>query len=216
MISHIDTIVARLRRAYPSLPLMELTGGHPFKTLVATILSQRSKDETTIRIATLLFATVGDTPDQFLRLSPAELSQLIFASGFYQQKAAHILRTASILVSRYHGKVPRNREDLLTLPGVGRKTANIVLSNCFNIPAIAVDVHVHRISNRLGWITTKTPVQSEYALMSKLPRKYWSLLNGLLVRHGQEVCKPVLPQCWRCPIQRYCRFPKKNRAKKGV
>lgn len=199
-----------LRKQYPILPLKLFTKRDPFKTLITTILSQRSKDTTTLRIADNLFQMVGDTPHDIVMVPLIKLQKIIFASGFYRQKAKNIHDASYMILKRYNGKTPHTIEDLLSLPGVGRKTANIVLSHCFNKPAIAVDTHVHRICNRLGWIQTKRPEESEIALMHTLPRRLWSSLNDLLVRHGQEICKPRIPLCDHCVIKNNCLFYKKK------
>lgn len=207
---HIQVIVEKLKKQYPTLPMRDLTQGHPWKTLVATILSQRARDDTIIPLSRKLFETVGDTPQDFLKIDIKELEKIIFQSGCYHQKAKNIQACAKILIEKYNNKMPDTIEELTAMPGVGRKTANIVLSHCFEKPAIAVDTHVHRISNLIGWINTKTPEKTEQALMKVIPQKYWTTLNDLLVRHGQEICKPQNPQCHRCPILPYCEYGKKR------
>ena len=214
MKKNIDPIIKQLQKEYPTLPMREFTQGHPFRTLIATILSQRSKDDVTIPLSDSLFKAVGDTPEDFDRLPVEKLEKLIFQSGFYRQKAKRIKEVTKIILEKYNGKVPKTQEELTSLPGVGRKTANIVLAHCFGADVIAVDTHVFRIPNRLGWIETKTPDESEFALMKVLPKKHWSTINDLLVRHGQEICRPIRPQCYRCPIEKNCQYEKKNLKKK--
>jgi endonuclease-3 len=213
MKQNIIVTIQILQKHYPTLALKEFTHGDPFKTLITTVLSQRARDPMTIQVADRLFREVGERPQDFIPLSLSRLEHLIYQSGTYTQKAKHIKSIVSILVGQYKGKVPNTLDSLLALPGVGRKTANIVLNNCFNIPAIAVDTHVHRISNRLGWVKTTTPEKTEFALMQCIPKKYWKVLNHILVRHGQEICKPIHPQCDRCPVRQYCVFYKTTRTK---
>jgi len=203
---HIIVTIQILQKHYPTLALKEFTGGDPFKTLITTVLSQRARDSMTIQVASRLFREVGERPQDFVPLSLSRLERLIYQSGTYRQKAKHIQAIVDILMSQYHGEVPHTLHQLLALPGVGRKTANIVLNNCFQKAAIAVDTHVHRISNRLGWIKTTTPEKTEWALMKSIPKRYWNVINHILVRHGQEICKPRHPECYHCPVQQYCDF----------
>lgn len=178
-------------------------GKDPFRVLISCVLSLRTKDEVTSGASSRLFA-LASTPQQILSLTPAGIRQLIYPVGFYRTKAKRIRQICQHLIGRFRGRVPESMEDLLSLPGVGRKTANLVQAAGFGQPAICVDVHVHRISNRLGHVRTRNPLETEMALRKKLPRRYWISYNALLVRFGQKLCRPVSPWCSRCPIRRYC------------
>lgn len=175
----------------------------PFRVLIACLLSLRTKDETTGPAAARLFA-VADTPAAMLRLSPARIERLIFPVGFYRTKARVILGVCRDLLHRFGGTVPDEIDQLLTLKGVGRKTANLVVTQAFGKPGICVDIHVHRISNRLGYVKTKGPEETEMALRKKLPARYWIGYNDLLVSFGQNVCHPVSPRCSECPVRIPC------------
>jgi endonuclease-3 len=175
----------------------------PFRTLISCILSLRTQDRTTMEASARLFA-VADTPDQILKLRAGRIEKLIYPVSFYRVKTQTIRTIASEVIARFGGRVPDTLDQLLTLPGVGRKTANIVVTLAFNKPGIAVDIHVHRISNRLGYVSTKNPDETEMALRQKLPPRYWIELNDLLVAYGQNLCKPVGPFCSKCRISKYC------------
>jgi endonuclease-3 len=176
----------------------------PFRVLVATLLSLRTQDATTREASERLFP-IADTPEAMLRLPVSRIARLIFPVGFYRTKARAIRAICRDLIDRFEGRVPDDLDQLLTLQGVGRKTANLVVTVGFAKPGICVDIHVHRISNRLGFVRTKTPDQTELALRAKLPRRYWIGYNDLLVAFGQNVCRPVSPHCSRCPVARRCR-----------
>jgi endonuclease-3 len=180
------------------------TGRDPFRILIACLLSLRTKDETTGPAAARLFA-LADTPAAMVGLTPRAIERAIFPVGFYRTKAKVIQRVCRDLLDRFHGKVPSDLDALLTLHGVGRKTANLVVTFGFGLPGICVDTHVHRISNRLGFVDTETPERTEWALRAKLPRRHWIGLNDLLVAFGQTICQPVSPHCSVCPIRRGCR-----------
>ena len=175
----------------------------PFEILVSTLLSLRTKDETTRHAATRLLARAR-TPRALLHLSQSEIQGLIYPVGFYRRKAVVLRQVSQQLLNRFNGRVPDDLEELLQLKGVGRKTANLVLTLGFQKPGICVDTHVHRISNRLGYVATRTPEQTEFSLRDKLPHKYWIIFNDLLVTYGQNVCKPVSPLCTTCRIEGYC------------
>jgi len=175
----------------------------PFRVLVACLLSLRTQDTTTRPAAERLFRLAA-TPADTLRLRPAQIERAIFPVGFYRTKARVILGVARDLLDRFGGRVPAEIDTLLTLKGVGRKTANLVRTVGFGKPGICVDTHVHRISNRLGFVRTETPEQSEFALRAKLPRRYWLEYNDLLVAFGQNVCRPIAPLCSRCPVRVVC------------
>jgi endonuclease-3 len=175
----------------------------PFLTLVGCILSLRTKDQATAVAAPRLFAH-ADTPSKMLELPQAEIERLIYPVGFYRTKARVIRQICRDLLERFGGKVPDRIEDLLTLNGVGRKTANLVVTEAFGKPGICVDTHVHRISNRWGLIRTTNPEKSERALREVLPRRYWIEYNSILVAFGQTICQPVSPWCSRCPVNHLC------------
>lgn len=175
----------------------------PYLVLISCILSLRTNDKTTYP-ATLRMLKLGKTPESFSKADVQELEKAIFPVGFYKNKAAQIIELSKILVKEYDSKVPDTIDELLKFKGVGRKTANLVLARGFNIPAICVDVHVHRIFNRLGYVMTETPEETEFALRKKLPKKFWIEINTLMVTHGQNVCKPINPNCPHCPIEKYC------------
>ncbi len=175
----------------------------PYRVLISTILSLRTKDETTLRASERLFKN-ADTPKKMLNLSKNKIEKLIYPVGFYHRKAEQILKISEILIGEYSGNVPDNLDELLKLPGVGRKTANLVLNEGFGKLGICVDTHVHRISNRLGIVKTKNPKETEFALQKVLPKKYWIIFNTLLVTLGQNICTPISPKCSICPINQYC------------
>ncbi|HKZ08630.1 MAG TPA: endonuclease III, partial [Methylomirabilota bacterium] len=175
----------------------------PFYVLIACILSLRTKDETTGPAAARLF-TLADTPATMARLSARRIERAIYPVGFYRTKAQVILGICRDLLARFGGRVPGTIDELLTLKGVGRKTANLVVTMGFGKPGICVDVHVHRISNRWGLIRTRNPAESEAALRRRLPRRYWIGYNDLLVAFGQNICQPVSPRCSICPLAPAC------------
>jgi endonuclease-3 len=175
----------------------------PFRVLISCLISLRTKDEVTDAASNRLFVK-ADTPAKMLELSEREIAKLIFPAGFYRTKAKRIREISQILRNHYKSRVPDTLEELLTLKGVGRKTANLVLTVAYNKPGICVDTHVHRISNRLGWVKTKTPEQSEMTLRKILPRRYWISINDWLVTFGQNICQPVSPWCSKCPVQKTC------------
>lgn len=176
---------------------------NPYKILITTILSLRTKDTLTSQVAPKLFALAG-TPEKMVELSAETIAQTIYPVGFYNNKAKSILAVSQQLIERYGGQVPDDLDELLKLPGVGRKTANLVLTAGFNKPGICVDTHVHRISNRWGYIQTKTPDETEFVLREKLPPEYWIEYNGLLVSLGQTICHPTSPWCSKCPVSQFC------------
>ncbi len=175
----------------------------PFRVLIACILSLRTQDTTTGPASDRLFG-VADTPETMLALTPGRIETLIFPVGFYRTKARVILGICRDLLGRFGGRVPDEIDDLLTLKGVGRKTANLVVTMGYGKAGICVDTHVHRISNRLGYVRTRTPEETETALRAKLPRRYWIGYNDLLVSFGQNMCLPVSPWCSRCPLADLC------------
>jgi endonuclease III len=176
----------------------------PYLVLTSCMLSLRTKDDTTRAASRRLFR-VADTPDKMVKLSPSRLQKLIYPVGFYRNKAKAILETSRAIIGEYGGKVPDTLEGLLSLQGVGRKTANLVLGLGYGIAAICVDTHVHRISNRLGWVKTKEPHQTEESLQKIVPKKHWIDLNTTLVTFGQNICVPISPRCSICYVRNLCR-----------
>jgi endonuclease-3 len=204
----IHQAIARLRAAAPSwnAPVVTLIGqqsGDPFQVLISCLLSLRTRDETTGSAARRLFS-LASAPQTMLQLSVAQIEHAIYPVGFYHTKARTILEICRALLDHFGGAVPDELEDLLTLKGVGRKTANLVLTQGFGKPGICVDTHVHRISNRWGYVRTEDAHDTEMALRRKLPRRYWLEYNDLLVAFGQTVCLPTSPWCSRCPIADRC------------
>jgi endonuclease-3 len=175
----------------------------PFRVLVSCIISLRTKDEVTDLASKRLFARAA-SPKAMLKLSTREIEKLIYPAGFYRTKARTLRELAQRLIDEHNGLVPDSLDELLKLKGVGRKTANLVVTMAFNKPGICVDTHVHRISNRLGWVKTKTPEQTEMALREILPRRYWIDINDQLVTFGQNLCQPVSPWCSKCPLEKSC------------
>ena len=187
----------------PIIELIQAQTNSPFKVLVGTILSARTKDETTAAAVRKLFKKVN-TPADLGKLSEQQIEELIFPVGFYHVKAKHLKQLPDVLNREFGGKIPNTIEGLCKLPGVGRKTANLVVTVAFDKYGICVDVHVHRICNRLGLLQTKTPLETEIKLREILPRRYWKGWNSYLVSFGQTRCRPVRPQCHGCPIAKYC------------
>ena len=187
----------------PIVTQLALQKYQPFNILISTLLSLRTKDETTAGATKRLFRLAG-TPAEMLGLLPETIAQAIYPVGFYRNKARTILAVCRELLGRYGSQVPDTMEQLLALPGVGRKTANLVLTLGFAKEGICVDTHVHRISNRLGYVRTKTPEQTEFALREKLPQKYWINYNTLMVAFGRLICRPLSPFCSICPILSFC------------
>jgi endonuclease III len=202
-------IIHILRRATESLPrpmvdtIIETFGNKPYLVLISCLLSLRAKDTTTLPVCLNLFQIV-QTPFQMVALPLAELEHIIFKSGFYRQKARTLKFVSQVLVDQFHGKVPKDKEALLAIKGIGDKTANLVLYKAFNIPALFVDTHVHRVSNRLGLIKTKTPKETQKALEKLLPSKYWGEYAHLIVTWGQNVCVPISPFCSKCALFDVC------------
>lgn len=179
--------------------------GDPFKILIGTILSSRTRDENTTKVVKTLFKRFRNAKE-LAEGNIEEVKQIIYSIGFYNVKAKRIIEVSQLIVKRFDGKVPNSIEKLLELPGVGRKTANCVLVYGFNIPAIPVDIHVHRISNRIGLVNTKTPEKTEIELSSIIDRRYWLKLNNTFVMYGQNVCLPVTPNCKLCKLKKICKF----------
>lgn len=176
----------------------------PFKILISCLLSLRTQDKNTEITANNLFK-MADTPEKILKLPIKKLEELIYKSGHYRKKARVIKHVSKEIIERFGGKVPNNKEELLSIKGIGQKTANIVLAFAFNKNVLPIDTHCHRIPNRLGWIKTKTPEETEKALMQIVPEKYWREFNALFVLFGKTICKPISPLCSQCPVEEYCK-----------
>lgn len=208
MVHDIEAILEILnekRNLWPKPIVSEMVdnGSDPFRILISTLLSLRTKDDVTREASRRLFL-LADTPEKMMSLSSGDIEKAIFPVGFYRNKTKTIIDVSRTIVETYDGLVPDNLDDLLTMKGVGRKTANLVITMGYNKPGICVDTHVHRISNRLGYVATKNPVETEFALREKLPERFWIDYNDLLVTFGQQVCKPVSPHCSQCPIHVHC------------
>jgi endonuclease III len=187
----------------PVVTLIAAASDSPFKVLISCILSLRTQDSTTAQASRRLFA-LADSPETMVRLSAKKIEQVIFPVGFYRTKAKTILEICRNLNGNYRGRVPDEIDELLKFKGVGRKTANLVVTLGYNKPGICVDTHVHRISNRWGYVKTATPEKTEVALRQKLPKQYWIEYNDLLVSFGQQLCRPISPLCSQCPVAKYC------------
>jgi endonuclease-3 len=175
----------------------------PFVILISTLLSLRTKDEVTAVATDKLFA-LASTPEEMLKIPQAKIAQTIYPVGFYHVKARTIHWVCRDLIKRFNSKVPDDLDELLSIKGVGRKTANLVVSLAYGKKGICVDTHVHRISNRLGYVKTKTPDETEFALRAKLPHKHWIIYNTIMVAFGRKTCKPISPLCNKCPVFKYC------------
>ncbi len=205
---HMDEIIRILRKAVrnlttPSVTLVGQKWNDPFLVLISCLLSLRTKDSTTLPASQRLFG-LADNPKDMLRLSSRTIEKTIYPVGFYRTKARNIKLISRDIIEKFGGKVPDTIEELLTLKGVGRKTANLVLTEGYHKPAICVDTHVHRISNRLGYLISKNPAETEGILRTKLPRRYWMEYNSLLVMWGQNICRPISPLCSQCQIKKFC------------
>jgi endonuclease-3 len=203
-----DFIFKVLKKSYdnnitPAVTLISYLEKNPFHVLFSTLLSLRTKDQVTLESSKRLFARANNV-DELLELPEEEIAKIIYPAGFYKTKAMRIKQIAKILKEKYQGGVPDTLEELVALPGVGRKTANLVLALGFEKNAICVDTHVHRISNRLGWVKTKNPDQTEVALQELIPLKYWQVINDCLVSYGQIMCKPISPLCSKCELNKIC------------
>ena len=204
--NNIDKVVELLKAAkQPHSEFVDLMDSFedPYLVLISCILSLRTNDKTTYP-ATLRMLKLGKTPQEFAKCDLPALEKAIYPVGFYANKARQIVELSQEIVEKHAGKVPDTIEELVKFNGVGRKTANLTVARGFHKPAICVDVHVHRIFNRMGYVKTKTPEETEFALREKLPVKHWIDINTLIVTHGQNVCKPQKPMCNICPIQKFC------------
>ncbi len=174
-----------------------------FKILISCLLSLRTQDKNTEIASKRLFA-VAQTPEQILKLPKKKLEKLIYSSGHYKKKAGTLKHVSKVLLERFNGKVPKTREELMSIKGIGPKTANIVLAFAFGKKVLPIDTHCHRIPNRLGWVKTKTPEKTEIELNKILPKKYWTDFNSIFVQFGKEICQPISPKCSVCPVSKYC------------
>lgn len=203
----IDTVLKLIERENKkfNVPVVTIISKErtPFHVLISCILSLRTKDKTTHEASHRLFAVVN-TPEDMAEISTEKLEKLIYPVGFYRIKAKNIKEICKELVKTYRGKVPDEIDELLKLSGVGRKTANLVVTLGYKKPGICVDTHVHRITNRWGYVKTKNPKETEFALREKLPKEYWLIINDLLVTFGQNICVPISPKCNFCPVNIYC------------
>ena len=207
----IDKIMKELLKVTKSMPMPVVTeiklvtNRDAYKILISTMLSLRTKDSTTRDASMRLFEKAGN-PKDMLKLSEEEIAKLIYPVGFYRVKAKNILEVSQTIIDDYNGKVPDEIDELLKLRGVGRKVANLVVTEAFDKYGICVDTHVHRISNRFGYVSTKKPEQTEFTLRKKLPKKYWRVYNDTLVIYGQNLCKPINPLCNQCSVSKYCDY----------
>jgi endonuclease-3 len=205
---NVSRVIGILRRASKAwrAPVVTLINAHardPYRTLTSCILSLRTKDEVTAVASERLFALAA-TPEELAATPEAKLAKAIYPVGFYRTKAKALRAIGRLLVERFGGRVPDEIDTLLTLPGVGRKTANLVVGQAYGKPGICVDTHVHRITNRWGYVRTRTPEQTEMALRARLPARHWLEINDLLVAFGQTICHPTSPRCSLCPVSRFC------------
>ena len=204
----VKEVIKILLELYPDAKA-ELNFSNPFELLIATILSAQTTDVQVNKVTYKLFKDYK-TPQEFIKMSEEELAEKIKSLGFYKNKSKNILATCRILVEKYNGQVPKTREELMQLPGVGRKTANVVISNAFGKPAIAVDTHVFRVSNRIGLAHSDNVFDTEKDLMNNIDENMWSKAHHLLIFHGRRICKSRKPLCEKCPLTDYCLFYKRE------
>lgn len=200
----IEQLISILKKKYLDDKKLASQLENPYKVLISCLLSLRTKDEVTFKATDKLFK-LARTPKQMSKLDSMAIENAIYPVGFYKTKTKRIKEISSRLVDEYNSKVPEDFDELLKFKGVGRKTANIVITYAFGKPGIAVDTHVHRISNRLGLVKTKNPYETEFALKKVLPKKHWIVYNELLVKHGQNICRPIGPRCFECGVNKYCK-----------
>lgn len=207
MLEKIDKIMGILKKVYPSTNKTTLnrmrSNPEAFKILISCLLSLRTKDANTEKVTSNLFP-VASTPQQIINLPMKRLEKLIFSSGHYKKKARVLKHVSKVILEYYKGKVPNTREELMSIKGIGPKTANIVLAFAFGKLVLPIDTHCHRIPNRLGWVKTKTPEKTEIELNKILPKRYWRDFNAIFVQFGQTICLPISPKCSICPINKYC------------
>ena len=208
MTHDIDSIVQTLRAfsskwREPIVTEISKIERNPYKVLISTIISLRTKDDVT-RSSSVRLYKLADTPTAMLEINAGDIEKAIYPAGFYKNKAKTILEVSRTIIDTYDGIVPDDIDELLKMKGVGRKTANLVLTLGYGLPGICVDTHVHRISNRFGYVSTKNPNETEFALREKLPKEYWIEYNDLLVSFGQNLCRPISPICTQCPVHDHC------------
>ncbi len=206
-ISKVHAILKKEVKNYkvPVVDLIKVKTKSPFKVLVATILSARTNDKTTTIAAKKLFTVVHNSSD-LEKITLSKLENLIKPVGFYKNKAKHLKKLPKVLKEKFNNKIPETIDELLELPGVGRKTANLVVIVAFDKPAMCIDTHCHRIPQRLGWFTSKSPLETEMIMRKSLPKRYWKTFNSIFVAFGQNMCRPIGPHCWECPITKYCKY----------
>ncbi len=206
ILENIDKVIGILKHKFPtSKTTLNRMRKHPnaFKILISCLLSLRTQDKNTEIASKRLFA-VAQTPKEILKLPLRKLEKLIYSSGYYRNKAKTIKHVSKVLLKKYSGKVPKTREELVSIKGIGPKTANIVLAFAYGKKVLPIDTHCHRIPNRLGWVKTKNPEQTEKALNQILPKKYWIDFNSIFVQFGKTICLPISPWCSKCPVNKYC------------
>lgn len=216
-LSDFDHIIAVLKESYqsgntPSVTLISGINKDPYHILISTIISLRTKDQVTLSASERLFAEADDIY-ALHRMEEQRIAELIYPAGFYRTKASNMKKIADTVISEYGGSIPDSIDELLKLPGVGRKTANLVMILGFDKDGMCVDTHVHTIANRLGWVSTKHPDQTEFALRDLIPVRYWKVLNDYLVSYGQRICVPVSPFCSKCGLNDICRRAGVNRSR---
>jgi len=206
-LTNIDKIMKILSKKYISTSNTTLNRMRekpdPFKVLIACLLSLRARDENTEKVSTKLFQVI-DTPEQLIQIPIKELEKIIFSSGHYKKKASTLKHVSKELIEKFNSIVPKTREELLSIKGIGPKTANIVLAFAYDQIVLPIDTHCHRIPNRLGWVKTKTAEKTELELIKILPKHYWKNFNAIFVQFGRELCQPISPWCSKCPINKYC------------
>jgi len=207
-IAAVIRLIKKETRKFKNPIVTEVGKSGPYHVLVSCLLSLRTRDETTAKASKRLFALAG-APEKMVRLTAKQIEKAIYPVGFYRVKAKRIKEISRVLIEKYSNKVPDDFNELMKLKGVGRKTANIVMVYGFHRHGMPIDVHCHRIPNRLGWVKTKTPEQTEEALRKLLPKRYWLDFNNTFVVFGQNICRPVKPHCWECPVARYCDYYRK-------
>lgn len=207
----LDRVLDILARLYPKAE-SDLVYNTPFELLVSAILSAQSTDKQVNKITAELFKKYRN-PEDFASLEPEELEEEIRSCGLYKNKSRNIIKASKMIMEKYRGKVPDNFDDLISLPGVGRKTANVVLNNAFDIPAFAVDTHVFRVANRIGLANGKDPLETELQLMNMIPKNLWGVTHHQLIHHGRQVCKSRNPGCTDCLISQLCKYSNKNTRK---
>ncbi len=208
MPKNVDKIMKTLSKKYNSSEKTTLNKmrkkPNPFKIFISCLLSLRARDETTYKISKELYK-VADSPSKILKIPTKKLEKIIFSTGHYRKKARVLKSVSKELIKRFNGKVPKTYDELMSIKGVGPKTAKIVLSFAFEQDFIPIDTHCHRVPNRIGWIKTKTAEQTDKEIPKILPKKYWSEFNAIFVQFGREICQPISPWCSKCPIEKYCK-----------